>query len=173
VKRVALDASSRTSVALARILLRERLGRDPEYVSMAPSLDSMLESADAALLIGDPALYCSSNLPRLDLGEEWTRTTGLPFVYAFWAGRVGVVRPAEVERLQHSLRLGLASIREIAAGYNGGESERVAVNESYLRDNIVFTLGEEEVAGLREFYRRAHALSLIARVPELRFHAQD
>jgi chorismate dehydratase len=175
VRRVALDTSSRTSVALAKILLRERLGRDPEYVSMEPSLEPMLAAADAALLIGDPALYCQSELPRLDLGEEWTRATGLPFVYAFWAGRAGVVTPADVERLQDSLRQGLASIHEIAAGYNGGEGgpERIAVNESYLRDNIVFTLGDEEVAGLRELYRRAHALSLIPRVPELRFHAQD
>jgi chorismate dehydratase len=172
VRRVALDTSSRTSVALLKILLRERLGRDPEYVSMGPSLESMLAVADAALLIGDPALYCPSDLPRLDLGEEWTRTTGLPFVYAFWAGRPGAVSPGEVERLQESLRQGLAALGAIAAGYNGGGAERVGVNESYLRDNIVFTLGEEEVAGLGEFYRRAHGLSLIPRIPELRFHAQ-
>jgi chorismate dehydratase len=172
VRRVALDTSSRTSVALAKILLRARLGRDPEYVSMGPSLDSMLAAADAALLIGDPALYCESELPRLDLGEEWTRTTGLPFVYAFWAGRPGVVSPAEVVRLQESLQQGLLAIPAIAAGYNGGEAARAAVNESYLRDNIVFTLGEDMVAGLREFYRRAHAIALIPRVPELRFHAQ-
>jgi chorismate dehydratase len=172
VRRVALDTSSRTSVALARIFLRERLGRDPEYVAMGPSLDSMLAVADAALLIGDPALYSESSVPRLDLGEEWTRMTGLPFVYAFWAGRPGAVSLDEVERLQDSLRQGQAQVREIAAGYNGGDPTRAAVNEAYLRDNIVFTLGEEEKAGLREFYRRAHALSLVPRVPELRFYAQ-
>jgi chorismate dehydratase len=172
VRRVALDTSSRTSVALLKILLRERLGRDPEYVSMGPSLDSMLAVADAGLLIGDPALYCPSDLPRLDLGEEWTRTTGLPFVYAFWAGRPGVVSAAEVARLQESLRDGLAALGAIAAGYNGDEPGRAAVNESYLRGNIVFTFGVEEEAGLREFYRRAHALSLIPGIPELRFHAQ-
>src|SRR5207344_1089526 len=66
VRRVALDTSSRTSVALAKILLRERLGRDPEYVPMGPALEAMLEVADAGLLIGDPALYCPSDLPRLD-----------------------------------------------------------------------------------------------------------
>ena len=46
----------------------------------------MLEAADAALVIGDPALYLDTDVPRLDLGEEWQRRTGLPFVYAFWAG---------------------------------------------------------------------------------------
>jgi predicted solute-binding protein len=62
-------------------------------------------------------------------------------------------------------------VRTIAAGYNTQRPGWEAVNESYLRENVVFTLGEEEVAGLREFYRRAFALSLIPRVPELRFHA--
>ena len=171
VRRVALDSSSRTSVALLKILLRERLGRDPEYVPMEPFLEAMLSAADAALLIGDPALYSESDLPRLDLGEEWTRTTGLPFVYAFWAGRPGAVTPAEAARLQESLRQGLAAVRTIAAGYNTQRPGWEAVNESYLRENIVFTLGQEEVAGLREFYRRAFALSLIPQVPELRFHA--
>ena len=172
VRRVALDTSSRTSVALLKILLRERLGRDPEYVPQGPSLESMLSVADAGLLIGDPALYCSSDLPYLDLGEEWARTTGLPFVYAFWAGPPGVVRPAEVARLQDSLRQGLAAVGKIAAGYNGPGPGYEAVNESYLRESIVFTLGEAEAAGLREFYRRAHGLALIPRVPELRFHAE-
>jgi len=170
VRRVALDTSSRTSVALVKVLLRERLGQDPEYVPMGPSLDDMLAAADAALLIGDPALYATSEAPRLDLGEEWTRATGLPFVYAFWAGPPGIVSHDQVERLQDSLRLGLEAIPQIAAGYDPGRG-RADVSESYLRENIVFTLGEEEKAGLSEFYRRAYALGLIPRVPELRFHA--
>jgi chorismate dehydratase len=170
VRRVALDTSSRTSVALVKILLRERLAQEPEYVPMGPSLDDMLTAADAALLIGDSALYAKSDVPRLDLGLEWTEATGLPFVYAFWAGRPGVVSHEEVERLQESLRRGLLAIPEIAAGYEPGHGH-AEESESYLRENIVFTLGEEEKAGLCEFYRRAHALGLIPRVPELRFHA--
>ena len=71
VRRVALDTSSRTSVALARILLRERLGRDPEYVDRPPDLKAMLAEADAALVIGDPALYADHDAERLDLGEGW------------------------------------------------------------------------------------------------------
>ena len=173
VRRVALDTSSRTSVALTKVLLRERLGRDPEYVPMGPSLPDMLKAADAALLIGDPALYFEGELPRLDLGEEWARVTGLPFVYAFWAGPRGVVSPAEVRRLQEALRQGVASVGAIAQGYNGHGPGHAARNESYLRNNIVYGLGDAEAAGLREFYRRAHALGLIPRVPELRFHAHE
>jgi chorismate dehydratase len=171
VRRVALDASSLTSAALLRVLLRERLGRDPEYASLPPSLPRMLEAADAALLIGDPALDDASTLPRLDLGEEWTRLTGLPFVYAFWAGPAGAVSPAEVRRLQSVLAAGIAAIPEIARRHAAGDPARAARYESYLRTSVVYGLGEEERAGLVEFYRRAHALGLIPAVPELRFHA--
>ena len=98
VRRVALDTSSRASVGLVRVLLHARLGRDPEYVPMAPRLDAMLGEADAALLIGDPALDLESDVARLDLGEEWTRLTGLPFVYAFWAGPAGRREPGAASR---------------------------------------------------------------------------
>jgi len=138
---------------------------------MGPSLPAMLKAADAALLIGDPALYFEGDVPRLDLGEEWARVTGLPFVYAFWAGPRGAVSPAEVRRLQEALRQGVASVGTIAQGYNG--PRRAAQNESYLRTNIVYGLGDAEALGLREFYRRAHVLGLIPRVPELRFHAHE
>lgn len=170
VRRVALDSSSRTSVALARILLRERLGRDPEYVDRPPDVDSMLAEADAALLIGDPALYAETDAERLDLGEGWRILTGLPFVFAFWAGRVGALDARQVDRLQQALREGLDELPRIARAYNGHGAGHADLNESYLRSNIVYALGPEELAGLEEFYRRAHRQGLIPRVPELRFH---
>jgi chorismate dehydratase len=174
VRRVALDTSSRTSVALAKILLQERLGPPgPQYVPMAPSLVDMLAVADAALLIGDPALDLEDRAPHLDLGEEWLRLTGLPFVFAFWAGRPGAVNPAGVRRLQEALAAGRKALGDVARSHAKGDETRAAAYESYLRSNIVYELGEPEVAGLREFYRRAHALSLLPAVPELRFHAQD
>jgi chorismate dehydratase len=172
VRRVALDTSSRTSAALVRVLLRERLGRDPQYVPMGPSLVDMLAVADAALLIGDPALDHEGNAARLDLGQAWLELTGLPFVFAFWAGRPGAVGSAGVRRLQEALASGLGALPQIAAAHAGGDARRAAKYEAYLRERIVFRLGEEEQEGLREFYRRAHALSLIPAVPELRFHAE-
>jgi chorismate dehydratase len=171
VRRVALDTSSRTSVALLKVILRERLGRDPQYVPMAPHLVDMLSVADAALIIGDPALELDGGVPRLDLGEEWTRLTGLPFVYAFWAGPPGVVTPEGVRRLQSALATGRGALDEIAADHGGGVASRVATCASYLRRNVVYDLGEEELRGLREFYARAHALDLAPILPELRFHA--
>jgi len=173
VRRVALDSSSRTSAALLRILLRERLGRNPEYVVMPPSLPDMLAAADAALLIGDRALYFEGEESRLDLGQEWTERTGLPFVWAFWAGRPEAVAPTDVARLQASLAAGREALRDIASSYNGigaPAGARAALNEQYLRTNMVYGLDEAESAALKEFYRRAHGLGLIGRVPELRFY---
>jgi chorismate dehydratase len=172
VRRVALDTSSRASATLVRILLRERMGTAPHYVPMAPNLVDMLAVADAALLIGDIALDREGDAPSLDLGEEWERLTGLPFVYAFWAGRKGAVGGAGVRRLQSALAEGLEAASEIACRQAGGDAARAARYEAYLRENIVYRLGEEEQAGLREFLRRAHALSLVPAVPELRFHAE-
>jgi chorismate dehydratase len=170
IRRVALDTSSRTSVALVRILLRERLGRDPEYVDGPPDLQGMLSEADAALVIGDPALYASTDAERMDLGEGWQMLTGLPFVFAFWAGRPGAITAAHVARLQAALRAGLADLPRIAVSYNGHGADRRELNESYLRSNIAYALGPEELAGLSEFYRRAHRQGIIPTIPELRFH---
>jgi len=170
VRRVALDASSRTSVALLRILLGGLLKSEPEYVTLPPPIESMLGAADAALAIGDPALYFRGEAQKVDLGELWQETTGLPFVFAFWAGRPGAVGRMEVAALQASLVEGLRSIPAIASSYNGHGRARAAENEEYLRSRIVFELGESQVRGLHEFYRRAEAARLIPAVPEITFY---
>jgi chorismate dehydratase len=172
VRRVAVDTSSRASVALLKVLLRERLGRDPEYMALPPDPERMRMAADAFLMIGDPALYLKSEMPRIDLGQEWFRVTGLPFVYAFWAGPRGPVSAGDVGRLQAALSAGLAAVDEIAARYHRQGRGQAAENASYLRANVSYRLGDDEVAGLREFYRRAHAQGLIPRLPEIVFHAQ-
>jgi chorismate dehydratase len=172
-RRIALDTSSRTSVALLKILMRERLGRDPEYVEMAPSLDAMLGAADGALMIGDPALYLERSVAHLDIGQAWQQATGLPFVYAFWAGPLGVIDVAGIAALQAALESGRRAVRQIAEGYAAHGPRRAGTNVTYLTEHIQFDLGEAEQSGLREFYRRAFALGLIPRVPELRFHGQS
>ena len=123
-------------------------------------------------MIGDPALDLESDVARLDLGEEWTRVTGLPFVYAFWAGPAGAVGPHAVKRLQQALVSGLGALGEIAGRQAEGDPARASRYEAYLRDNIVYRLGEAEQAGLLEFFHRAKALALVPAVPELRFHEQ-
>jgi chorismate dehydratase len=185
VRRVALDASSRTSVALLKLLLAER-GLTPTFVTRPPG-PAMLEEAEAALVIGDPCLAWEDDTERLDLGAEWTALTGQAFVWAVWAGPAGPVRPEHVAALQEAMRRGRQAIPAIAAGYNlrqaaaavsgrGGVAlltEQAARNEAYLRDNMVHALDEAGLAGLREFHRRAHAAGLVPRVPELRFHGDS
>ncbi|HKN73276.1 MAG TPA: menaquinone biosynthesis protein, partial [Terriglobales bacterium] len=88
VRTVALDTSSLTSVALAKILFAKWLGGARDYTAMAPDLDAMLDACDAALLIGDPALQVDrTRYFTLDLAEEWVARTGKSFVFAFWAIR--------------------------------------------------------------------------------------
>lgn len=184
-KRVALDASSRTSVALVKILFARQWRREPEYVEAEPNLAAMLEQADAALLIGDPALrfYLHApgtklgpipNLHIYDLGEEWWRMTHLPFVYAFWAVRGAVVQ-APQERLAltrafcEARDAGLAHLKEIALeaaprlNLSGGQLER------YLRSTIDYRLDAPHRSGLEYFFRFARELGLIEEVRPLEF----
>ncbi|HKV12973.1 MAG TPA: menaquinone biosynthesis protein [Thermoanaerobaculia bacterium] len=170
IKRVALDQNSRTSVALLRILLREKYGLDPEYIHERPDPERMLSEADAALVIGDPALKVDRDKYRItDLAAEWNELTGLPFVFAVWAVRPGVEIPDLPFYFKSSLRYGLSSldtlVREAAAEL-GLDSAEV---RSYLTENLAFFLREEEIEGLEEFYRRAYNNGLILEPRPLEF----
>src|ERR1700731_2844747 len=111
IRKLATDMGSRTSVMLARIILAEKFGAEPELISRQPELAPMLGEADAALLIGDPALRMDpATLPfeTLDLGGEWTSMTGLPMVFAVWSGRKEVIRDEFARAFVDSCRFGLA-----------------------------------------------------------------
>lgn len=163
VRRIALDTSSRTSVALTRVLCHDWFRIDPEFVPHGPGLEAMTATCDAALLIGDPALEADPaalGLTKHDLGEAWLAMTGLPFVYAAWTGRSGALTSADVAALQAARDAGLANIEAIAAEYAGGDAPRAARAAAYLRDNVRYELGSEEAAGLQLFLDRAAALGL-------------
>jgi chorismate dehydratase len=170
IRRVALDTNSRTSATLIRVLLRERWGLDPEYLHERPDPERMLAEADAALLIGDPALRVDRDRYLIiDLAAEWKTLTGLPFVFAVWAVRPEVEIPDLPFYFKSSLRYGLSSldilVRE-AAGAMGLDSAEV---RSYLTENLSFFLRQDEIEGLEEFYRRAHAHGLILEPRPLEF----
>ncbi len=174
IRTVAMDVSSRTSVALVRIVLHERYGLEVDSVDHPPDVSAMLERADAALVIGDPALeYTDRPEPRLDLGEAWRELTGLPFVYAFWAGMDGGLTPGEVELLIESKNQGMSALDEIAEVHAGDRSQPTSFYASYLRDHLVFDLGDRERQGLMEFYGLAHVRGLVPNVPELRFYPRQ
>lgn len=169
---IAMDISSRTSVALTRVLCAQRWGIAPKFLPAEPDLRSMLARSDAALIIGDAALtidYTAAGLNKIDLGSEWKEFTGLPFVYAMWCGRDAACRPEHVEELNAARQRGVRQIGEIARREAPGDDGRQAMVANYLRDNLRYGLGESEIAGLRRFHELAAAQGIAPGVRELRF----
>lgn len=160
IRTLAADASSRTSVQLARVILARRYGAHPVIVSHPPDLPAMLAQADAALLIGDPALRtdpAALPYPVHDLGAEWVEMTGLPMVFAIWAGRAGTVTPAVVRAFQESCRFGLARIDDIVAAEAVPRGFAPELARRYLTTHIVHEFGAAEEEGLRLFLHYAGA----------------
>ena len=175
VRSIALDTSSRTSIALVRVLCARVFKIQPSIEMRGPDLALMLERSDAALIIGDTALILEAHaaphgVEKLDLGRIWTDATGLPFVYAFWAGRPGVLDPDDVRTLQHARDAGVQHPDELAREYFGGAPGRQALGARYLRDNIKYQFGDAERAGLELFYRYAAETGLVERVDPLQFY---
>lgn len=154
VRRLALDRSSRSSVGLVQVLCRHHFGIAPEFVDAAPDLGDMLEVADAALMIGDPAFdapWQALGVVKIDLGESWKAMTGLPFVFAAWVARPGIVTPTLVDLLHAAHRDGQGAIPAIAAAEAGGDAGRAARLEAYLRQNIRYDLDERALRGLGRY----------------------
>ena len=163
IRHIALDTSSRTSVALIQVLCRHHFKISPRFVPHGPDLAVMTRDFDAGLLIGDPAFeadHVALGLHKVDLGLEWTKMTGLPFVYAAWTGRTGAVSDEDIRRLQSAQREGVDALDLIAAEYASGDSVRTAKAARYLRDNVKYRLGAEEAAGLQVFLDHAADLGL-------------
>ena len=169
IRRIALDEGSRTSAALAQILLRRRYHVQPEICPLPLAHDAERADADAVLLIGDRAMHaCLPGFAHaFDLGQEWHDWTGLPFVYAAWAVRDGVDLGPVAEALLEAKRRGLANIGPIAAR----EAEHLGLDPGFCRrylSNIIrFDLGPREQAGMQRFYQLACELGLVQRNVEV------
>jgi chorismate dehydratase len=172
---IALDTSSRTSVALVKVLCHRVFNIAPRLEHRGPDLADMLTACDAALIIGDNALLLNSDerMRKIDLGELWTRTTGLPFVYAFWAGRQGSLSAGDVEALQRARDLGVRDADVVAARYFAAAPHLHEMGTRYLQDNIKYSLGPEERAGLELFYRYAAEAGAISAPHPLRFFEES
>jgi chorismate dehydratase len=184
--RLALDTSSRATAALVRLLVAgwwSRRGARISFASAAPDLPAMLQEADAALIIGDPALRLAE---RHDAGEpllpgskaklyvydvisEWRAWTGHPGVLALWAARRDVVTPDLVADFQTSKEFGLSHIEEIAANAAATLGLPQTHLESYLRDNIDYSLDAENLAGLQLYFEKAAQAGIIPLVRQLEF----
>ncbi|MEV4758163.1 menaquinone biosynthesis protein [Micromonospora sp. NPDC049559] len=173
--KVALGSTSRTGVLLARMLLAERYGVEPEFFSCPPDLTTMLLEADAGVLIGDAALRALYEAPQrglsvTDLGQAWHEWTGLPMVFAAWAVRreYAAAHPGLVKEVHEAFLRSrdlcleeLDQVAEAAARWETFDAETLA---SYFR-RLDFSLGERQVAGLREFARRAAGLGAVPPLP--------
>lgn len=189
-KRIALDTSSRSSVALVQLLCRNYWGISPEFVNVEPDPEKMLANADAALLIGDPALKIAVQMEMMvnrtpsangccagdtdeqivkgvdtlfvyDIAYQWRELTALPCVLALWVARREAVTPKLVEDFEASKAYGLAHLKDIAEGASLKLDLPAATLERYLRENIDYSLDAENLAGLKLYYERAAEAGLI------------
>ena len=176
IRTIALDTSSRTSAGLVKILCARRFDIAPGFIDAAPDLPAMLAVADAALLIGDPALFVdhrAHGAEKIDLGAEWTAMTGLPFVWAFWSGPAGAIAPSDVEVLVQAAHDGMAHADAIAGDYCQSTPERIPMAARYLRENLRFDLSPRAIEGLETYYREAAAVGLVAQARPLEFFERD
>jgi chorismate dehydratase len=190
----ALDHSSRSTQALVRILCAERWKIAPRFFEAAPDLKEMLAQADAALVIGDPALRFSLGIERdsrarpdgqtvcqaatlgiasaellhvYDVVGEWRSLTGLPAVLAIWAARRDVATPEVSADFLASREFGLSRIAEISLGAARDLELSQLALESYLRHNIDFSLDAENRRGLELYFTHAAKLGLIPQAKPL------
>jgi chorismate dehydratase len=165
IKTLAVDAASRTSVMLARVILAEKFGVEPQLIARPADLAAMLGEADAALIIGDPALRLDpATLPfeTLDLGGEWTSMTGLPMVFALWSGRKEAIQDRYSRVFLESCRYGIQHAGDIARSEapERGVSEELAL--AYITRHIVYELGERDYQGLDLYVKMAMAVGVSA-----------
>jgi cyclic dehypoxanthinyl futalosine synthase len=160
---ILLDASSRTSV-LARLIVRARRdGDEPRYFARtAKEIVASVGGKTGGLLIGDAALEAEGRFAHeLDLGQAWKELTGLPFVFAVWVARPGVLTARDALVLAGSLEAGLADRRKIAQAWARGRGGDAATHLSYLTESIRYQLDERALEGLTEFLRRAAEARLL------------
>ena len=175
--RVALDTSSRSSVALVRLLCRHRWRIEPEFLDAKPDVTAMLDDADAALVIGDPALRVALELQRTlpdypvvylyDVAYEWREMTGKPCVLALWVARRTAVTPELVADFLASKEYGMSRIDEIADAAAKKLELPAAELAAYLRENVDFSLDAENQAGLALYYDLCAEAGLIPKAKPL------
>jgi chorismate dehydratase len=173
VRSIAMDTSSRTSVALVKVLCTRHFRIAPALRPFGPDLKAMLADCDAALVIGDNALFADvggGSVETIDLGQAWTDMTGLPFVWAFWAGRPGAIGADHVQALREARDEGVTRPREIAEAYSPDEPGRWDRSASYLRDNIKYELGRDERSAVDLFFRYAAEAGVIENAGALSFY---
>jgi chorismate dehydratase len=175
IRSVALDEGSRTSAALARVLLEKRYGTRPQAVQLPMGIAADDMTTDAVLLIGDRAMKaCLPGFAHAyDLGQEWFEWTGLPFVYAVWAVRAGVDLRGVDRALQQARDHGMANVGPIAQREAASLGLDPGFCRRYLSNILSFDLGPKELAGLTHFYSLARELGLAPEGVDLEFYRSE
>jgi chorismate dehydratase len=172
VKTVSLDVSSKTSVALSKIIFREFLGFEPIWKTSKPNLAEMLAESDCALLIGDPALMIDeSEYRKFDLAETWRSYTGFGFVFAMWMLNREKSESAKTIDFAAARDEGLTHLEEIISNYESQISLSREDFKHYLSENISYSIDENMRSGLRLFFELAHKNRLTEGSKPLRFLA--
>ncbi len=170
VETIALDVSSRTSVALTKIIFREFLSQEPIYRTAKPNVEQMLADADCALLIGDPALTIDETKYRkFDLAETWKHYTNCGFVFAMWMANAENVETARAIDFQKARDEGLSHLDEIISNYQLEIALAPADFKTYLSENISYTIDDSMRAGLSLYFELAHKHGLTDNLKPLRF----
>jgi chorismate dehydratase len=170
VSSVALDESSRTSATLVKIIFREFLRKEPGWKTHAPNLPEMLEHNDAALIIGDPGMtFPRDGLTVWDMATLWRQHTGLGFVFAMWMVRNDAIAESSKIDFAAARDEGVSLIEDIVQHYKNEIPLPVEELQSYLTDNIAFTIDEPMRAGLQLYFELAHKHGLIERVKTATF----
>lgn len=179
--RIALTATSATSVNLLKMIMSLYYEASPSYITMEPELDTMLQHADAALLIGDPAIQASwreQGLTVVDLGELWRGWTGSGMTFALLAVRKETAeeRPEEVAAVLHALSeskrrslLNPQPLIDQACKQLGGER---AYWSRYFKE-LSYDFGPEEQAGLKLYFDYAQQLRLLRHEVRMQFFIND
>ena len=177
INSIAVDHGSRTSVLLAQILVANKQGKCPGIVACAPEIGSMLDTADAALLIGDPALQIDPEMDSwqghpvhvFDLGSEWEEMTGLPMVFAVWGVRKEAMRHGLQETLLESAAYGQSCINQIIRIESQHLGLEISLVKQYLTQNIHYSLSRQEHVAMNLYFKLAADLQLIERMGEVPF----
>jgi chorismate dehydratase len=185
VRTVAADNASRSSRAYVEILFRKFLGTQPEFLTQPADPVAMLQQADAALLIGDPALLALEERARIeaavgpcqwfDIAHEWTTRTGLPWVAAVWAIRPEALTESHVPAstitsdLIGSRDHGLTHIGDLVGEWAPRLGLPADTVRDYLSVNIHYTLTESCVEAIRLFRHYAAEFDVLPPLPDLRF----
>ena len=161
IRTLAADSSSRTSVMLTRVVLKRKYGCSPEVRIQPPNLTDMLAQADAALIIGDPALQIEpDSLPYhvLDLGKEWTEMTGRAMIFALWSGPARFMTDENARAFAASCRFGLEHLDDIVAISSRERGFPEPLVREYLTRNLVLDLTPDDLKGLDLFWAYADEL---------------